>query len=63
MESDERGAIEAYVDAAAALVAMPLAPANRAIVANVMERLAAFSTDVRAFELSAEVEIPGPIVP
>jgi ribosomal protein S12 methylthiotransferase accessory factor YcaO len=63
MEPDERRAIAQYVDAAAELSSMPLAPANRAAVANVMERLATFAADVRAFELSAEVEIPGPIVP
>jgi hypothetical protein len=62
MEHDDRGAA-GYVDAAAALLAMPLEPANRAIVVAAMERLAAFADDVAAFDLGPEVEIAGQFVP
>jgi len=62
MEHDDRGAA-GYVDAAAALLAMPLEPANRAIVVAAMESLAAFAADVADVDLGPEVEIAGQFIP
>jgi hypothetical protein len=62
MEHDDRGAA-GYVDAAAALLAMPLEPEHRAVVLATMERLAAFAADVAAFDLKPEVEIAGQFAP
>ncbi len=56
MDEDES---RVYVDAAAKLLAMPLAGVDRAVVFGVMQRLAAYAADVAAYELALDVEIAG----
>jgi hypothetical protein len=58
MEPDARS-IAAFVDASAALHAMPLGDERRAAVIAVMSRLAAFAADVAAVPLGDDVEIAG----
>jgi hypothetical protein len=50
-------AVAAQVDAAAALLALPLGAERRAAVIVAMTRLAAFASDLAALDLSAD--IPG----
>ncbi len=59
----EDAAISAYVDAAAAVLEMPLDAERRTAVIAAMTRLAAFAADVTAVELAGEVEIAGVFVP
>jgi hypothetical protein len=62
---DEAAEIAAYVDAAAALLAMPVAAtaARRAAVITAMTRLAAFAADVATVELGDDIAIAGTFVP
>jgi hypothetical protein len=60
-ESD--GACSAYIDAAAALVQMPLSEERRIAVAAVMTRIAAFASHLRDFALPDDVEIAGIFTP
>jgi hypothetical protein len=53
----------AYVDAAAALLAMPLDGERRANVVTAIERLAAFAADIAAVDLGNDVEIAGRFTP
>jgi 1-carboxybiuret hydrolase subunit AtzG-like len=59
----EDAAIATYVDAAAELLAMPLAAEHRAGVIVAMTRLAAFGADVASVELAGDVEVAGVFVP
>jgi hypothetical protein len=61
--SDDDAALAAYVDAAAALLAMPLDAEHRAATIAVMSRLAAFSADIAAVQLGPDIEIAGVFVP
>jgi len=63
MEDDDRRAAGAYVDAAAELLALPLESVDRAVVVSVMQRLAAFSTDVASVALANDVEPAGRFEP
>jgi hypothetical protein len=60
---DDPAVIAAHVDAAAALLAMPLDDARRAAVIVAMTRIAAFARDVAAVPLGDDVEISGVFVP
>jgi hypothetical protein len=61
---DEAAEIAAYVDAAVALLAMPVAsPERRSAVIATMTRLAAFAADVASVELADEIELAGAFVP
>jgi hypothetical protein len=51
---------EAYVDAAAALIGLPLDPAHRAGVVLNLERIAAMAVLVMEFSLPEETE-PAPV--
>jgi hypothetical protein len=55
--------VAAHVDAAAALLAMPLDAERRLAVIAATTRLAAFAADVAAVELSDDVAIAGTFVP
>jgi hypothetical protein len=59
----EDRAVAAYVDAAAAVLEMPLEGERRAAVIGVMTRLAAFAADIERLELENDVEIAGVFVP
>jgi hypothetical protein len=56
-------AVAAQVDAAAALLAMPLNAERRLAVIVAMTRLAAFAADVAAVELADDVAIAGTFIP
>ena len=60
---DVEATIAAFVDAAAALHAMPLDAEYRPGVIAAMRRLNAFAADVAAVELALEVEVAGVFVP
>jgi microcystin degradation protein MlrC len=60
MDNDRTGA---YVDAVAALLAMPLDGVDRTVLIGVTERLAAYAADVAAVELAIDVEIAGRFEP
>jgi hypothetical protein len=60
---DDVAAVAAYVDAAAAALAMPLDAERRAGVIAAMTRLASFAADVAAVELANDIEIAGVFVP
>jgi hypothetical protein len=60
---DEALLVAAHVDAAAALLGMPLDDVRRAAVIAAMMRLAAFAADVAAVPLAVGVEIAGVFVP
>jgi len=51
MEHDDRTAASASIDAVAALLAMPLDGADRAVVVAVYERLAAYAADIASADL------------
>jgi hypothetical protein len=58
--ADQSFDIETYVDAAAALIGLPLDPAHRPGVVLNMERIAAMAALVMAFPLPDETE-PAPV--
>ncbi len=60
MDNDRTGA---YVDAVAALLAMPLDGVDRTVLIGVTERLAAYAADVAAVALAIDVEIAGRFEP
>jgi hypothetical protein len=62
---DENTEIAAYVDAAATLIAMPVASSmeRRSAVIATMTRLAAFAADVASVELGDDIELAGAFVP
>ena len=60
---DDPAQVAAYVDAAAALLAMPLDDERRAAVTTAMMRLAAFAADVATIPLDNEIELAGVFVP
>lgn len=60
---DDALRIAAHVDAAAALLGMPLDAERRAAVIAAMERLAEFATDLASVPLANDVEVAGVFVP
>jgi hypothetical protein len=60
---DHARAVAAHVDAAAALLEMPLDVERRAAVIAALTRLAEFAADVARVPLSERVEIAGVFVP
>jgi hypothetical protein len=58
--SDQRFDAEAYVDAAAALIGLPIDPAHRPGVVLNMERIAQMAALVMEFPLPDEIE-PAPV--
>jgi len=56
-------AVAAQVDAAAALLALPLEAERRAAVVAAMTRLAAFAADLAALDLGADVPGAGEPLP
>lgn len=63
MSDDDRSACAAYVGAAAELTHMPLSLERARSVAVVMERIASFAADLRAFPLADDIEIAGVFTP
>jgi hypothetical protein len=61
--AEHAATIDAYVDATAALLAIPLDAEHRAATIAVMHRIAAFAADLDAVELGPEIEIAGVFVP
>jgi hypothetical protein len=59
----EAAAVAAHVDAAAALLALPLDAQRRAGAIAATLRLAAFAADLATVELGHEIEIAGVFVP
>ena len=55
--------VPAYVEAAARVLAMPLADERFDAVVAVMRRLAAFARDIDALELAPDVEVAGVFIP
>jgi hypothetical protein len=55
--------VAAHVDAAAALLEMPLDPERRAAVIVAMTRLADFAADVASVPLTDDIEVAGVFVP
>jgi hypothetical protein len=55
--------LAAYVDAASALLAMPLDDERRTAVIAAMTRLHAFAHDVASVPLENEIELAGVFVP
>ena len=60
---DSSSPIEAYVDASAALLAMPLAGELRERVVAALTRIADFAGDVAGAEIPLDTEIAGVFVP
>lgn len=52
----DRIGIEAWIDAGAAMLGLPVTPSNRQQVADNLERLAAIAARLDAVELEPEVE-------
>jgi hypothetical protein len=63
MANDADSTPSGYVDAASALLAIPIDGDHRPVVDAVMERIAGFAADVASVELGIEVEIAGVFVP
>ena len=55
--------VPAYVTAAARLMAMPLEGERYEAVVAVMRRLAAFSSDIAALDVSPDIEVAGVFIP
>jgi hypothetical protein len=60
---DSQASIGNYVDASAALLAMPLDTERRAAVVAAMTRIAAFAGDLAGVPLANGEEIAGVVVP
>jgi len=60
---DDPALVAAHVDAAAALLEMPLSTERRSAVIVALTRLAAFAADVASVPLGDDVEVAGVFVP
>jgi hypothetical protein len=56
MEHVDRAAASAYTDVVATLLAMPLEPADRAVVVAVIERLAAYAADIASVDFPRDAD-------
>jgi hypothetical protein len=63
MHTERPAAVSAYIDAATALLEMPLDAERRVAVAANLRRIAAFATNLGALELADEIEVAGEFFP
>jgi hypothetical protein len=60
MSDDRDETLRAYVDAAAQITSMPLAPDRRAAVTITLTRVATFAAHLEAFDLAPEIAAGSP---
>jgi hypothetical protein len=63
MHTEKPDAVCAYLDAATALLEMPLDAQRRVAVAANLRRIASFAAHLGALELEDEIEVAGEFVP